>query len=212
MANTDWAFGFAPYGNVLRANYYAIVTAPTINIMQNDIVGVEGVLRLTPAMGYLPGLYVGAVPDGLFNLVGCVLALFDENMDPTRYIAVAEAGNGVIAGYALVADHPNQEFVAREDFDTNAIDTTEGSNNADMISVALCAGDTTTGISRQMIDSDTAATTDALQLTLRGPHPNDVLLVADDTPGASSDEGARWICTIRQHLYGNTANAAGAMA
>ena len=212
MANTDWAFGFMPWNVTIRANYYAIATAPVINFFHGDIVGVSGAHLLTPKMGYLPGLYTAAVPDGLDNLVGAVLALFDENMDPVPYIVATEVGNGTIAGYALVADAPGQRFVGREDFATNAITTAEGSNNADIVSVALCAGNTNTGRSTQLIDSDSAGTAAALNLKLYGPVPADVALVADDTPGSSGDQGARWICEINEHYYAKVDAAGGASA
>jgi hypothetical protein len=125
-------------------------------------------------------------------------------MDPCKYIAAAEVGNGTIAGYVLVADHPDQQFVAREDFATNAIDLVEGSMNCDIVSVALCAGNTKTGISTQLLDSDTAATTAALQFKIFQPHPADTALVADDTPGDSGDEGARYIGQFNEHYYGDT--------
>ena len=212
MANTDWAFGFQPYQKLLRANYYAIAASTVINFYHGDIVGVSGAHLSTPKMGYLPGLATAAVIDSLDNLVGAVLALFDENMDPVKYIAATEAGNGTIAGYALVADDPNQLFVGREDFDTNAIDVAEGSLNADIISVALSAGNSDTGISRQLIDSTSVADTAALNLKLYGPHPSDGDLVADDTPGSSGDQGARWICQITMHYYNQPSVAGGASA
>ena len=202
MANTDWAFGFAPYDMIYPGHYYAVETAPTINIYHNDIVGVDGAHYSTPMMGYLPGILVDNVCDGLDNLLGSVQAIFDENFDPVRYIAAGDTGNGTIAGYVYVLDHPMQLYVAREDFAGNAIDIAEGSLNADIVSVALSAGNSNTGISRQMIDSDSVAGTAALNLKLMGPHPNDVSLVADDTPGSSGDEGARWICRITEHYYG----------
>jgi len=205
MANIKWAFGFQPYGTLLRANYYAIITAPVVNFFHGDMVGCEGVHTLTPKMGYLASLYDDGVIDGLDNILGAVLALFDYKMDPVPYILAADAGNAVIAGYALVADHPSQLFVAREDFAVNAITTAEGSNNANIVSETLSLPTTTVrklaGISSQMIDSDSAATTAALNLKLYGPHPNDVLLFGDDTPGATSDEGCRFICQVTEHYY-----------
>jgi len=212
MANTDWAFGFMPYLNILRAQYYAVATAPVINVYHGDIVGVDGVMYSTPKMGYLPGILDATVPDGLDNMLGAVMAIFDENMDPVKYIAATDAGNSTIAGYVLVADHPDQLFLGREDFDTNAIDTTEGALSADIISVALCAGNSNTGRSTQLIDSTTAAAATALQLKIYGPHPNDTDLVADDTPGSSADEGARFIVSIQEHYYSQTAAAGGASA
>lgn len=163
-----------------------------------------GGVNTTTPYGYMMSIEDGAIPDGNAGLLGAVLSIFDEDMDPVKYIVPAETGNGTIAGYVLVADHPDQQFVAREDFDTNAIETAEGSMNANIISVALCAGNTKTGLSTQMIDSTTAAATAALQVKLYGPHPNDSDLVADDTPGDTGDEGCRYICQINEHYYGDT--------
>ena len=199
MANTDWAFGFMPWQNVLRAQLYSVVTAPTINVMLGDMVR-SGALWTTTPHGYYLSIEDSAVPDGKRNLIGAVLACFDEDMNPVKYIAALEAGNAVIAGYILVADHPHQLFVAREDFGGNAIDLAEGGHVADLVSVAICAGNTKTGRSRQMIDSDTQATA-SKQLQLLYPHPNDSALVADDTPGDTADEGCRYIVQINEHLY-----------
>ncbi len=206
MANTDWAFGFMPYGKLLRARLYAVIHTPTNNIMHGDAVVAGGVNTLTPKMGYLQAIEDGQVPDGNngVGLLGAVLECFDENMEPVKYIAKSEAGNGTIAGHVLVADHPDQEFVAREDFDGNAIDLVDGSMNADIISVADCAGNTNTGRSRQLIDSSTAAAGADLNLKLIGPHPADALLVADDTPGDTGDQGCRYLCQLNEHYYGDT--------
>lgn len=216
MSNINWAFGFQPYQELLRANYYVIKTAPVVNFFHGDIVGLEGANITTPKMGYLPQLYDDGVIDGLDNLIGSVLALFDENMDPVKYILAAETGNSTIAGYALIADHPMQMFVAREDFATNAITAAEGSNNANIVSETLSLPTVTVrknaGISSQMIDSDSAATTAALNLKLYGPHPSDGALVADDTPGDSGDEGCRYICQITEHYYGMPSVAGGKSA
>ena len=116
MANNyDTAKGSPPYEKLLASHYYAIAASTVINFMHGDLVGVSGANLLTPKMGYLPGLATAAVIDGMDNLAGSVLALFDEDMDPVKYIAATEAGNGVIAGYALVADDPHQMFVGLED-------------------------------------------------------------------------------------------------
>ena len=176
-----------------------------VNYFHGDIVGLEGANILTPKMGYLPQLYDDGVIDGLDNLVGSIIALFDEKMDPIQFILAARTGNSTIAGYALIADDPEQFFVAREDFDSNAITTAEGSNNANIISETLSLPTVTVrknaGISSQMIDSDTAAATAALNLKLYSPHPSDGDLVADNTPGDTGDQGARYICKITEHYY-----------
>ena len=101
MANTDWAFGFEPYEKLLGCHYYAVVTAPVINYYHGDLVGAEGAVLLTPKMGYLPQVYDDGVIDGNDNILGAVIAIFDENFDPVKYIAATDAGNSTIAGYLL---------------------------------------------------------------------------------------------------------------
>ena len=197
MSSVDAPFGFEPYGPVLRQQIYAVNTAPTINIYHNDLVRAGGAVVSTPHHGYLMIIEDGAVPDGEAAILGSVQAIFDEDMKPVNYIAAAEAGNGTIAGYVMVADHPSQLFLAQEDGDTNAIDLAEGSMNADIVSVALCAGDSNTGISKQEIDSTSAATTAALQVKLIAVHP-------DDTPADDTNCHARWICAINEHFYDGT--------
>lgn len=200
MASKDRRMGFQPYGELLRQTLYAVQTAPTINVYHGDIVR-HGGTALATSFGTLPIIEDGSVPDGAGNgpyLLGSVTAIFDENMDPVQYIAAAEAGDSTVAGYVMVADHPDQRFLAQEDGEGNAIDLNEVGLNADIISVALCAGDSNTGISRQEIDSSSAATTAALDLRLHYPHPDDT--VADDT-----DHYARWIVSINAHYYGRNA-------
>ena len=210
--NYDWAFGFMPYGPVLRARYYAVAASTVINVYHGDIVGASGANLLTPKMGYLPGIYTTGNIDGLDNLLGAVLAIFDENMDPVKYIAATEAGNATIAGYVLVADHPDQVYVAREDFSTAAIDTADGSSTVNIASQTISAGNSDTGRSRQMLQSSTIHTTAALNMKLYGPHPDDVNLVGDDTPGVSGVEGCRWICKIQEHYECMPSADAGASA
>ena len=212
MANTSWHGGFTPYEKLKSCHYYHVTTAPVIGFYHGDMVGTSGVNVNTGIMGVLPGAYDDAVIDGLRNVLGAVLAIFDENMDPCKYIAATDAGNSTIAGFVLVADDPMQFYVGREDFATNAITVAEGSNNANIVSVALSAGHTGTGRSTQLIDSDSAATTAALQLKIYGPHPNDTLLVADDTPGTSADEGARYIVKVNESFYAAVDAAGGVCA
>lgn len=193
FASIDAAFGFQPYGNVLRAQLYAVLTAPTIYVFHNDIV-VHGGTSVTTPMGYLPVIEDGSVPDSDPFILGSVLSVFDENMFPVPYIAPAEAGNGTIAGYVMVADHPDQLFIAQEDGESNAIDLAEAGNNCDLIAGTLCLGDTNTGISLMELDSDSAAASAALQFKLIRPHE-------DDTPADDTNHYARWIVQVNEHFY-----------
>lgn len=203
MANTDAPYGFKPYGNVLRAQMYGIITAPTINIMHQDLVmcGLTGVA--TPKLGTIMALedanVIPATPGDATPLLGSVLALFDEKMDPIEYIAVGRVGNGTIAGYALVADHPDQLFEAQEDGDTTPIAAASVGLNAEVYSPALSAGNTSTGISKQEIDSNSVATTATCALHLVGmAHPETDSITAV----AATQAGCRWIVTINAHQYG----------
>lgn len=196
MGNIDRPFGFQPYGPVIRANLYSVITAPTININHNDVVIAGGVFTSTPH-GYMHSIEDGAVPDGNPGILGSVISVFDEKMNPVKYIAATEAGDSTIAGYVLVADSPDQLFIAQEDADGNAIDLADGSMNANIVSATLCAGNSSTGIGTQEINSDTAATTAALQVKLLYPH-------GADTPADDADIGCRYVCQLNEHYFGDS--------
>lgn len=193
MSSVDAPFGFQPWGPVLRQNLYAVETAPVIHVYTNDLVQHSGEAIVTKH-GTLPTIADDAVPDSGAFLVGSVTAVFDENMFPVSHIVATEVGDGTVAGYVMVADHPDQLFVAQEDGDTNAIDLDEVGNNADIVSATICLGNANTGISTQEIDSDTAAATAALDVQLMFPHP-------DDTVGDDDNPNARWVVRINQHVY-----------
>ena len=212
MANYDRAFGFQPYGEVLRARWYSVVTSCALNYYHGDIVG-AGANHITTPMGYLPEVFNTGNIDGLDNLLGAILQIVDPDGFPVMYITAEEDGNSVIAGMLLVADDPEQQYIAREDYSTDAIDiAAEASFNADIASQTLTLGNIATGRSRQMISSTSIAYTAALQMKLFGPHPNDTDLVGDDTPGTSGEEGCRWICKINEHYHNMTGVDGGASA
>jgi hypothetical protein len=170
---------------------YAVQTAPTVNICVGDIHSHGLTSVSTPHLGTLPILDDAAVPDDDAALVGAVLAVYDEDMYPLSYIPAGRVGNGTIAGYALIADHPEQLFVAQEDGDTTPIAAASLGLNANIISATLCAPNTTTGISTQEINSDTVANTTALQVQVLFAHP-------DDEVGSAN---CRFICKINENMY-----------
>ena len=196
MSAYDAPFGFRPYGELLRVQRYAVNTAPVINVCIGDLVEAGGAVVSTPK-GYLMDIQDANVPDGNAALLGAVVAVEDETGCPIPYIAATRVGNGTIAGYIMVADHPDQIFIAQEDGADNAIDLAEGSMNADIVSATICAPNASTYISTQQIDSSTAANTAALQIKLICPHP-------DDTPAVDATPYCRWICTINEHYYDGT--------
>jgi hypothetical protein len=186
----DAAFGFAVWDKLIRANLYAVITAPTIGFYHGQVCQ-HGGSHISTKEGYLPTVEDGAECDGEAGLVGAVIAIFDENMDPVKYIAAAETGNSTIAGYLMIADSPDQLFVAQEDSDGNAITLTEGGHNCNLIGNA---GNTTTGISLAELDSDSTAETAALQCKIVRPHPL-------DTP---TSDYCRYIVQINEHFYGDS--------
>ena len=191
FSSIDAPFGFLPYGPVLRANLYAVQTAPTVAIYHNDIVQ-HGGTGLATKYGTMPIIDDGQNPDGRAHLLGSVIAIFDDDMAPVNYLAALEAGDGTIAGYVMVADHPNQLFLAAEDGDTNAIELSEIGFNANIITTH--AGNTYTGVSKQEIDSSSAAADETTNLQLIRPHEDDT--VEDDTT-----PNARWIVRIVEHAF-----------
>lgn len=194
--NVDRPFGFQVWGELLRTNLYVVTTAPVINIFHNDLIVAEGTFLSTP-YGYMTVIADAAVPASTAPALGAVVAIFDEDMFPVKYIAATEVGDGAIAGYLLIADHPMQLFVAQEDADGNAIDLNEGSMNADIVATTLALGDTATGVSKMEIDSDSAGNGAALMVKLVHPHPHDL-------PATDTDVGCRFIIQINEHYYGDT--------
>ena len=198
-SKVDAAFGFQPYGNVLRSNLYAVQTEPDIGVYHNDIV-VHGGTGLSTLMGYLPIIEDGSVPDSDDHILGSVLEIFDEDMMPVAYIAASEAGNAVIAGYVTIADHPNQLFIAQEDGVGAAIDADDMGENCDLIAVADCAGNTDTGISTMELDSSDATTDATGQFKIIRPHEDDTIDV-DATPNN------RWVVAVNEHFFHDVVGA-----
>jgi hypothetical protein len=201
MANTDRPHGFNVWDKLLRANVYAVATAPVINVCPGDIVLSENTsVACTKGRGQMLSIYDAAIPPATTGdanpVLGAVLSCFDENMNPVQYIAATEVGDGTVAGYVLVADHPDQLFEAQEDGDTAAIEAADIGLNFEITSVALCAPNSATGISTQEIDSDSHNTTNTIPLrVIKMAYP------LQDTIGSA---GCRWVVAINPecHFYG----------
>jgi len=196
MSSVDRPMGLQLWGECLRQTLYAVQTAPVIHVYHGDLV-VHGGTSLVTRFGTMPIIIDAVVPDGTANtqkILGAVTAVFDEDMNPVKYIAATEAGDSTVAGYIMVADHPDQLFLMQEDGETNAITLSETGQNADIISVTICAGNTGTGISTQEINSDSAGATAALDVRLLYPHP-------DDTAEDDTNHYCRWVVVINVPFY-----------
>ena len=53
--STDAAFGFIPWGPVLRAQLYSIVTSNAVAVYRGMLMEAVGTAYLTPKSGYLQG-------------------------------------------------------------------------------------------------------------------------------------------------------------
>lgn len=194
MANNDAAFGLAVWGQLLRARMYAVTTLPVINIFHGDPVEHEGNILAT-AFGPMNTIRDSAVCDDRPALLGAVVAIFDEKMDPLPYIAALRAGDDVVAGYIMVADHPDQEFLIQEDGVTTPIPLSKGGMNCDYQSPdTKSLGTAATGVSLGELDSTQVGSGSDIQMKLHYPHPEDTVASAY----------CRWVVTINEHYYGDT--------
>lgn len=202
MAQASAPFGFKPWERVIHAGLYVVPTAPTLNIMLQDMVAADpaaiattkgnGLAAVAIADSAIISTTVGAI------LLGSVLACFDEDMDPILYIPAARVGDGTVAGYVLVADSPDQLYLAQEDSVTDDIALADVGLNFEIYSPGVSLGNTSTGISKQMIDSNSHATTITVSVKVLSAHP-------DDNP--VNDHYSRWICKINAHFLGSNAAA-----
>ena len=198
MANNDVPHGFQPWGPICRARLYAVPTAPTIAFYHGDLVQAEitgaAVSKFLGAGTQIEDdAIIQAAPGQTIHILGTTLAVFDSDMDPLLYMPVGTVGDGTTAGYLLVADDPHQLYEAQGD---TAFALADLDLNYNVTSVALNAGDTATGRSRQEIAIASAAVTVTLPIRLYGQAYPDV--------DVYSAVGCRMICSINPlcHYYG----------
>ena len=155
MANIDAPFGLrpiakqgsAPGGTIGTTKYKissgasAIFTGDPVKLKADGSIEVKGTA----------GVITGAI-SGVF--MGCFYT-DPTTKNPTfrdHFPASLSPGDGI----AIVADDPDQLYIAQQD--ANDITAVDLGNNAEMI---MAAGSTTTGMSKAEIDSRTAATGNA---------------------------------------------------
>lgn len=170
LASTDAAFGLKPYGPILSTQLCVIATNPTPAYYAGHMVEHAGTTLATP-YGQMTSVAVEET-GAAGSIMGAILALFDSDYDPVKYIAASTTGDSTIAGYALVADHPKQLYTIQEDGDTSSLVIANMGLCADCTGVT---GTTSTGQSLMELDSDTIATTNTLALRVLKPHPDDTI-------------------------------------
>jgi hypothetical protein len=125
-----------------------------------------------------------------------VVGVYDEDMFPLNYMAVGRVGDGTVAGYLAVADHPAQLFEAQGD---GAFVLADMDLNYELTVPALNAGNTNTGISKQVIAATAGnAITATIPLQLHGQ--------AYPETDVYSAAGCRMIVSINPdcHRYGDS--------
>lgn len=127
------------------------------------------------------------------DIVGVTLGFFDVNMNPIKYWVASTA----TLAYVLIADHPDQEFIAAEDADTTQLAQADVFLN---VSPVIGSGDTTTGFSAAMIDSNTNNTTSSLGFRLICLAP----VMGNTLYNATTCPNPRWIVTPNDHQLKNT--------
>jgi hypothetical protein len=196
MANADVPFGFRPWGKTLRQGLYAVPTAPTVHVCIGDLVFEDTGNIVSGKLGLGIAVYDAAVPtttlgDALLCL-GAVTACFNYKMEPIQVIDIADAGDGTVAGYVLVADHPYQQFLAQADA---LITDANFELNYEITSVAYCAPDSRTLLSTMEINVSGADVTNTIPIRLVRQ-----AFIEDDHNAA----GCRYVCQINPlcHRYG----------
>ena len=195
MAKASAPYGFQVYEKLKRAKIYAVPTAPTINVMIQDMVASGNTSIITAKMGLrlaiLVANIIGSQPGHTTPILGSVLECFDSNMDPisTGYIPAGTVGDGTTAGYVLVADDPGQVYSAQID---SAVTAANLDLNYDIGSPSLSAGNTSTGISKQYIVTSGAASTNTIPIRLLGQAD-----LTEDTTAAY----AKMICQINPETH-----------
>lgn len=174
MSNTDAPFGFKPFGPVIHAEWYPVATSYGTAIFVGDHVECTNTGLACKVFGGDTRMGVeidvtGAAGDEL----GVVLNVMDSNGDPLSYLPASTTGDSVVAGYVLVADHPDQEYLVQEDGEVTPIAAASIGLNVAVISTHT--GNTTNGVSKMEIDSDSVSTTNTLAYKILRSYKDDTV-------------------------------------
>lgn len=153
MANVARNIGLSINGPLLRANTYAVASNYATAVYKGDPVIATGTSN-----------QINVITAGTGNKVlGAVLACFDSDGLPLAYIPASTGG------YVLVADDPNQEYLAQDDNHASgsAFGLSACGANVNLVSGT---GSTITGTSGWKLNSqNTPGTTAGDQIRLKIP-------------------------------------------
>jgi hypothetical protein len=173
MANIDFPRGLQPWKKLEQANYYTVASDYGTAVYIGDPVIASGTNR-----------NVTLATAGTGNKVlGAVIGVYDTNMLPLSYLPASTGG------YVLVADHPDQVFVAQGDGAVSYLDINDCNGNINLVSGTGSSVNYRSGW--ELDDSDTGGNTAGDQIRLIKPVQS-----ADNTVGIAN---CLWECKINNH-------------
>jgi len=181
MANKDYPRGLQVYGELLQATEYKLSSGYAQDLFIGDPV-------LQIGTGRDVNIYGGTGP-----LCGSIIGIYDSNKVPLNYWDSGHSGEG----YVLVADHPDQLFVAQGDGLVSYLDEDDSHGN-----ILLVSGSGSTVNYRsgwELDDSDTGDTAAASPIRL--------IRAVDAPDNTIETANADWIVRINNHQ--NTAGVVG---
>lgn len=172
MANTNAPFGLMPILPILHRQQVRLTATLASALFIGD-----------PVVQAADGTWGIATAGNNNPIGGTIVALFDSTGVPVNTLA-----SGATNGTAVVADDPDQYYVAQDDGDTTQLALVDEGANVEL--VAGSGGNTTTGRSSWMIDSSSS-----------GADANGQAKLMRQFPAIDNEIGAycRWIIKINRH-------------
>ena len=185
MANRDIVSGFTPVGLLTGGDYFArfreieFASGDSVAAFIGDMVKLTGTVS---ADGKRPVVAQCAATDrGVGVLVSLAPDFANESFSDIYRLASTLRKGFVCMGYDVL-------YEIQEDSEGNSIEITEAGLNA---SIIVAAGDTVTGVSGMEINSDTAATSNALELRLHHVSRRN---------GNALGNQAVWVVSLNDHV------------
>lgn len=175
MANADYPRGLAIYEDLKHCGTYNIPSGYAQNLFIGD-----------PVVAIATGGDINIATAGTGNpIVGSILAIYDRNGDPMAYWPSGNTGVGTV----LVADSPDQYFVAQGDGDTSFLDANDANGNINLVAAAGSTVNNRSGW--ELDDSETADATAGDQIRLIKP--------VDRVDNTVAIANADWVVQINNH-------------
>lgn len=172
--------GFQPWKTVKSTKVYQIAASYGTSLFKGDVLSRANT-------GYAVIWSAGV------DIIGVAVGFMDVNKNPINYWVASTA----TVGYVIVADHPEQEFIAAEDSLVSQLAQADVFLN---VTPVAGTGDSTTGLSAMMIDSDSKNTTSSLGFRLIALAPT----VDNAVYNATTNPNPRWIVVPNDHQMRDT--------